>query len=333
MSLYAIVKRNEPSILGIFYYMAIVYIHRRKDIEDPFLNVFYVGIGKSEKRAYQINNRRNKHWNSIINKYGYEIEITHNDILWEEACAIEKYLIYFYGRHDLNTGNLCNHTDGGDGVLNFILSDEAKKRKSEKMSGANNPFFGKKHKKGAFANRPIRKITDDTRQKHINARKNYHPIRGKFGENNPNYGSKRSDETKKNISEAKKGKTHSEVSKINMSIGQKNRTNYKRGKDHPFYGRKHSEETKRKMSEYQKNRIFTSKGRKHSEETKRKISQANIGRTLSLETRKKISESKKGDNNPMYIKKMKRYENSLFDASCVNRGDASICIEKNTSNS
>ena len=30
MSLYAIVKRNEPSILGIFYYMAIVYIHRRK---------------------------------------------------------------------------------------------------------------------------------------------------------------------------------------------------------------------------------------------------------------------------------------------------------------
>lgn len=31
--------------------MAIVYIHRRNDIQDAFLNVFYVGIGKNTRRA------------------------------------------------------------------------------------------------------------------------------------------------------------------------------------------------------------------------------------------------------------------------------------------
>jgi hypothetical protein len=107
--------------------MAIVYIHRRKDIEDPFLNVFYVGIGKSEIRSVR-KDARNNHWKSIVNKYGYEIEITHKDICWEEACVIEKYLISFYGRHDLNLGNLCNHTDGGEGAIGAKRSLETREK-------------------------------------------------------------------------------------------------------------------------------------------------------------------------------------------------------------
>lgn len=114
MSLYAIVKRNEPSILGIFYYMAIVYIHRRKDIEDPFLNVFYVGASKNEYRASEGGkSRRSKDWMNITNQCEFIIEITHKDVLIEEAYAIEKYLIAFYGRKDLGLGNLVNKYDGG----------------------------------------------------------------------------------------------------------------------------------------------------------------------------------------------------------------------------
>lgn len=114
MSLYAIVKRNEPSILGIFYYMAIVYIHRRKDIEDPFLNVFYVGASKNEYRASEGGkSRRSKDWMNITNQCEFIVEITHKDVLIEEAYAIEKYLIAFYGRKDLGLGNLVNKYDGG----------------------------------------------------------------------------------------------------------------------------------------------------------------------------------------------------------------------------
>lgn len=105
--------------------MAIVYIHRRLDIEDEFKNVFYVGIGKSEKRAFKKTNR-NIHWSRIANKHGYKVEITHTSLLWEEACSIEKYLIDFYGREDLKLGNLCNLTDGGDTTIGFKFSENSK---------------------------------------------------------------------------------------------------------------------------------------------------------------------------------------------------------------
>jgi hypothetical protein len=110
--------------------MAIVYIHRRLDIEDNFKNVFYVGIGKLKKRANQTYHSRSQYWKNVINKCGeYKVEITHNNLIWEEACSIEKYLISFYGRKDLGLGNLCNLTDGGDGVCNW--SDDLRKKHSE----------------------------------------------------------------------------------------------------------------------------------------------------------------------------------------------------------
>jgi hypothetical protein len=108
--------------------MAIVYIHRRLDIKDEFKNVFYVGVGKTEKRAKEIKHSRNSHWKSIYNKCEISITITHKDLCHEEAHSIEKYLISFYGRKDLKLGNLCNHTDGGDGVLNW--SEKMKKNHS-----------------------------------------------------------------------------------------------------------------------------------------------------------------------------------------------------------
>ena len=89
-----------------------------------------------------------------------------------------------------------------------------------------------------------------------------------------------SEETKRKISEAKKGKTRSEETKRKMSEALK-------GKNHPFYGKSHSEETKRKLSEI-------NKGKTLSEETKRKMSEAKKGENLSKETKRKLSEAKKG---------------------------------------
>lgn len=94
--------------------MALVYIHKRKDNNQ----IFYVGIGKSERRVNS-KDSRNSHWKGIVSKYGYTSEITHNNICWEEALSIEKYLISFYGRYDLGLGNLVNKTDGGEGLENL----------------------------------------------------------------------------------------------------------------------------------------------------------------------------------------------------------------------
>ena len=115
--------------------MALVYIHKRKDIDDPFLSVFYVGIGIKKNRAYSEHNR-NKYWKNIVHKHGYYVEITHNDIIRQDAICIEKYLISFYGRKDLFKGNLVNMTDGGEGALGT---------KGISRFGKDNPMYGKKH--------------------------------------------------------------------------------------------------------------------------------------------------------------------------------------------
>lgn len=103
--------------------MAIVYQHRRNDTNE----VFYVGIGASEKRAYKKRDRTN-HWNNVVNKVGYTVEITHRDIIWEEACAIERYLIAFYGRSYYGEGTLVNLTEGGEGVLGLKQNIETIKK-------------------------------------------------------------------------------------------------------------------------------------------------------------------------------------------------------------
>lgn len=115
--------------------MAIVYKHIRLDTNE----VFYIGIG-TNRRAYEKRDR-NRHWNNIVKKAGYSIEITHKNITREEAVSIEKYLIAFYGRADLGLGGLVNMTDGGDGGNN--QSEETKKLRSEIMSGDRNHRYGK----------------------------------------------------------------------------------------------------------------------------------------------------------------------------------------------
>ena len=120
--------------------MAIVYQHRRLDNDE----IFYIGIGKKESRAFNKKNR-STFWKNYILKHDYYVEITHKDIIWEEACCIEKYLISFYGRKDLKTGCLVNCTDGGDGVKNLSIESRKKMASQKNKFGKLNNFYGKKH--------------------------------------------------------------------------------------------------------------------------------------------------------------------------------------------
>ena len=124
--------------------MAVVYFHRRKDTNE----VFYVGIGKTVARS-KSKKGRNSYWHNIVNKVGYDIEIIHNKLSWEQACELEIKYIKDFGRKDLGLGILVNMTDGGDGAscgeMNISKKYSVRKKISKSNSGKNNPFYNKKH--------------------------------------------------------------------------------------------------------------------------------------------------------------------------------------------
>jgi hypothetical protein len=122
--------------------MAILYRHIRLDKKE----VFYIGIGSNENRAYSLKNR-NKYWQNVANSTEYKVEIMFEDLSWEEACEKEIEFISTYGRKDLGLGTLVNMTDGGEGNLN--LSEESKQRRRDKVSKAN---LGRVSKKKGIPN-------------------------------------------------------------------------------------------------------------------------------------------------------------------------------------
>jgi len=126
----------------------------------------------------------------------------------------------------------------------------------------------------------VRHLSEETKRKMSEAKK---------GENNPFYDKHPSEEHKHKISETQKGKKLSEEHKYKISESHK--------------GKKHSENTKRKLSELLKGENNPLYGKHHSEETKRKMSEAKKGKKLSKETKRKMSKSHKGKNHHFYGKK------------------------------
>jgi len=120
--------------------MAIVYQHHRIDTNQ----IFYIGIGKSEKRAFD-KKSRGKTWRDYIKNHEYSIKILYDNISWEEACEIEKKLIKEIGRRDLGLGPLVNLTDGGDGTPNLSEESRVKMASQKGKFGELNSFYGKKH--------------------------------------------------------------------------------------------------------------------------------------------------------------------------------------------
>jgi hypothetical protein len=110
--------------------MAIVYRHRRLDKNE----VFYVGIGKKESRAFDMVNR-NYIWKGIKSRSEVGVEIVARDLSWELACELEQLMIAEYGRIDLHTGSLANLTDGGEGTIGVKHSQETKDKRANSNRG------------------------------------------------------------------------------------------------------------------------------------------------------------------------------------------------------
>jgi len=184
--------------------MAIVYRHRRLDTFE----IFYVGIGKENKRAYSKANR-NSWWKNIVEKTEYSVEILFSNISWEEACELEMLFISEYGRKDLSTGILVNLTDGGEGIVGNIISDRTKEKMRLAKIGKRPPNFGKKASEEARKNMSLahtgRTNSEASKEKNRIASKKVSELT-KYKRYIKNKGKKRTEEQCRRISEAKTGK-------------------------------------------------------------------------------------------------------------------------------
>lgn len=218
--------------------MAYVYRHIRLDKNEPF----YIGIGKSRYRATTKWNRNNL-WDKIVSKTDWYVDILFDDVDWDFACKKEKEFIKLYGRININTGILSNMTDGGDGTLGHVKSDEeieAMRIRGRKQKG---------HWKG-------KKMSEEARLRMSIS------MKGRSGCKNVVH----SEEGKKRIGAAAKGNKYSlgrkwsEQSKEKISIANKGRPSPFKGEKriklsgerNGMYGKTHSPEVKKILRAVQK---------------------------------------------------------------------------------
>lgn len=121
---------------GTYY----LYRHIRTDKNT----VFYIGISKKYRgsshnriyaRAYSTN-KRNLFWKSIIKQTPYRVEIILESDSHSFIITKEKEFIKLYGRQDLNTGILCNLTNGGEETANKSIQSIAKQLETAKTNGS-----------------------------------------------------------------------------------------------------------------------------------------------------------------------------------------------------
>lgn len=121
-------------------YKHYLYSHTRLDTDK----IFYIGIGTKNKndlksiynsiiyrRAYAKSGRNNI-WKCIVNKTNYKISILLESNDYEYIKQKEIELISLYKRRN-SGGILCNLTDGGDGSLGYKMTEDQKKKLSDKL--------------------------------------------------------------------------------------------------------------------------------------------------------------------------------------------------------
>jgi len=213
----------------------------------------YVGITSLnvETRWNNGNNyRNNPYFTNAIKKYGwdnFEHIILYENLSKVQACEIEKKLIKELDLTNSNKGY--NLTFGGE---HGKMSDQTKKKISHSLKG--NQF-----RRGIPHTKETIQKTRETR-----AGKNPHEW---------------TDESRKKLSNSKKGVKASKETKEKLSI-------IRRGKNNSFYGKHHSKGTKELLRQI-------NIGKKHTNEARQKMSEKRKGVKLSKEHSQHIGDGHK----------------------------------------
>jgi group I intron endonuclease len=164
----------------------VVYLHERLDTNA----VFYVGKGTAKRVRQKCN--RNPHWHRIVAKAGgFNDHLVATGLVESEALELEKLLIAEMRQRGIE---ICNMTDGGDGISGYHFSDEVRKAMSERMK-QKTPFMqGKEFSEEHRQKLRMAKLGKKQSQKHIDA-----STAGKLGRTCR-------EETKKKIADALKGR-------------------------------------------------------------------------------------------------------------------------------
>lgn len=197
-----------------------VYRHIRLDTNTPF----YVGKG-SLARAYKIKSNRSEYHKRIRLKHGCVVQIIFKNLTEAEAFAKEIEFIALYKKFGMCEANL---TLGGEGSAGRLVSKETAQKiakanlgkkawnKGLKCPDISARQLGKKRasawnkgKKGIYSKDALERMSNAASKK--------------TGELNPFFGKQHSEETKRALSNARKGKKLSEAHKIAIASGLKKR--------------------------------------------------------------------------------------------------------------
>lgn len=151
------------------YYVYVIFDPRKIPCEP-----IYVGKGKNKRYLDHLkeNKSSNYHLKNKIKKIRLEnaepiiIKFALN-LSNDEACYIEQMYIAKFGRLDLKTGTLCNHTFGGEGTPGFKHNESTKKLFSAQRKN-------KKQTTAQYLANCSRTVSDETKIKISKSSKGHH---------------------------------------------------------------------------------------------------------------------------------------------------------------